>query len=357
MISRQRAFLPPPGAAQPDWWILAEVGRRMGWGAAFAFDGPGAIFREHAALSGIAGAFGKDFDISALAAISDADYAAMAPVQWPVSATRSGGRFFGDGRFFTPDGRGRMLPLVARGPVAGVGRGASLPAQYRAAARSMAYDDADGEISPPCLPRGGTLCRDPSRRCTRARPCRGAARAAENAAGQAVLRVQLSPGQRRGEVFAPMHWTGETGPTGRIDALVAGAVDPVSGQPESKAAVIALRPFAAGWYGFAVSRAPAQPDCAYWARARLAAGWRYELAGEAAPADWIAYARALFALDPTEAGTEAEAVTMLDPARGIARVALIAGGGCRRRCSWHPNRWIWRGAIWAGCWASRRKPG
>ena len=30
-ISRQRAVLPAPGLARPDWDILAEVGRRMGW--------------------------------------------------------------------------------------------------------------------------------------------------------------------------------------------------------------------------------------------------------------------------------------------------------------------------------------
>ena len=30
-ISRQRAFLPLPGEAKPDWWIVAEVARRMGF--------------------------------------------------------------------------------------------------------------------------------------------------------------------------------------------------------------------------------------------------------------------------------------------------------------------------------------
>src|SRR5215475_12132196 len=30
-ISRQRAFLPPPGEARPDWWIVTEVARRMGF--------------------------------------------------------------------------------------------------------------------------------------------------------------------------------------------------------------------------------------------------------------------------------------------------------------------------------------
>src|SRR6476646_2285198 len=30
MISRQRAFLPPPGQARADWWMLCEVARSMG---------------------------------------------------------------------------------------------------------------------------------------------------------------------------------------------------------------------------------------------------------------------------------------------------------------------------------------
>ena len=50
-ISRQRAFRAAPGQARPDWWMFAEVARRMGWGDAFAYAGPADIFREHAALS------------------------------------------------------------------------------------------------------------------------------------------------------------------------------------------------------------------------------------------------------------------------------------------------------------------
>src|SRR5262249_27027903 len=51
-ISRQRAFRPAPGDARPDWWMLAQVARRMGWQQAFAYRKPADIFREHAALSG-----------------------------------------------------------------------------------------------------------------------------------------------------------------------------------------------------------------------------------------------------------------------------------------------------------------
>ena len=53
-ISRQRAFLPLPGEARPDWWIVAEVARRMGFGEAFDYGGPAEIFDEHARLSAFA---------------------------------------------------------------------------------------------------------------------------------------------------------------------------------------------------------------------------------------------------------------------------------------------------------------
>jgi assimilatory nitrate reductase catalytic subunit len=51
-ISRQRAFLPVAGAAKPDWWIVSEVARRMGFADAFDYAAAADIFREHAALSG-----------------------------------------------------------------------------------------------------------------------------------------------------------------------------------------------------------------------------------------------------------------------------------------------------------------
>src|SRR6266446_4866567 len=50
-ISRQRAFRPAPGEARPDWWMLTQLARRMGFAAAFDYRGPAQIFREHAALS------------------------------------------------------------------------------------------------------------------------------------------------------------------------------------------------------------------------------------------------------------------------------------------------------------------
>src|SRR5262249_2503273 len=54
----------------------------------------------------------RDFDLGGLADISDAAYAALEPVQWPVRADgkRRPRRFFADGRVFTPERRARFLP-------------------------------------------------------------------------------------------------------------------------------------------------------------------------------------------------------------------------------------------------------
>ena len=138
----------------------------------------------------------------------------------------------------------------------------------------------------------------------------------QNPTGRAILRARLTPVQARGQVFAPIHWTGETAPSARIDALVPPVTDPVSGQPESKAARVALRRFDAAWYGFAVSVTAPAFDSAYWALARTTAGYRAELAGQTEPGDWVEEARRLLR------APEAEALSILDAARGRARVAL-----------------------------------
>ncbi len=296
-ISRQRPALPAPGLARHDWAIFAEVGRRMGWHDAFDYRGPAEIFREHAALSGIAGRLGRDFDISGLADISDADYDDLKPTRWPVSATRSGGRFFGDGRFFTPDGRARLLPVRQTAPAArrepcypyrlNTGRTRD---QWHTMTRTGLAPRLSRHLAEPFLQihpeDAATLDLAPAHLARVKSPH-----------GEAILRVLVSEDAAPGAPFAPMHWTGETAPAGRIDALVAPATDPVSGQPESKASVVAIERYNAAWYGFAVAASKPSANVAYWARMRTSQGWRMELAGETACGDWRGFAQRLFGLD------------------------------------------------------------
>src|SRR5262249_39199953 len=121
-IARQRAFLPAPGAARPDWWMLREVAARLGWGHAFAYRSAADVFREHGRLSGFENGGRRAFDISALATISDGEYRDLAPVQWPLLGDGQGRkRLFGDGVFATPSGRARFVACaggLARPPSA-----------------------------------------------------------------------------------------------------------------------------------------------------------------------------------------------------------------------------------------------
>ncbi|SEM89692.1 nitrate reductase [Palleronia pelagia] len=314
-ISRQRAALQPPGQARPDWWHVTEVARRMGYGRSFDFAGPAEIFREHAALSGIAGGFGRDFDISGLADLSDGDYERLAPTRWPV-ARRRGGRFFADGQSFHPGGRIRMVPVHWRAPEAKHGprfpfrlntgrvrdHWHTMTRTGRSARLSAHLAEPFVEIHPEDAKELGVAADTLVELTT--------------PTGRAILRATITDAVQQGTLFAPMHWTGETAPSGRVDALVAGVTDPVSGQPESKASVCAARPFAAAWYGFAVSAGPIRPSSEYWALARSPSGWRAELAGAQTPDDWEQAARTLFGLP------QAEAQVLSDPARGLARLAF-----------------------------------
>ncbi len=318
-ISRQRSVLPAPGQARADWDILAEVGRRMGYGRAFDYANPAEIFREHAALSGIAGQFGRDFDISAFSNISDADYAQFQPVRWPVTHARQGGRFFADGAFSHADRKARLIAVTAKAPVSvatsdapfrlNTGR---LRDQWHTMTRtalsprlSAHLPEPFVDIHPDDAAPIGVAASDLVR--------------LSNLYGEAILRARITKDVQRGQLFAPIHWTGETASCARIDTLVAPATDPISGQPESKASTVAATRFDAEWYGFAVSKGDMALDCAYWAKARMPQGFRAELAGTTAIDDWEAEARRIFSA-PT-----ATAACVIDTARGSARIVLRDG--------------------------------
>ena len=319
-ISRQRAVLPPPGQARADWDILADAGRRMGWDAAFDYQTPAEIFREHAALSGLAGGFGLDFDISGFAGISGQEYDDLSPQRWPVSRRRQGGRFFADGQFFHPDGKARMLPVRHRAPAAtpdsrypfrlNTGRirdqWHTMTRTSRAARLSGHFAEPFADIHPQDSRKLGVKSADLLR--------------LRSPHGEAILRVRITTDVQPGDLFVPIHWTGETAPSARVDTLVAAATDPVSGQPESKASIVAAERWQPAWYGFAVSCRPMAPQAEYWALARTGTGYRAELAGLAPLTEPETAARDLFAMP------DAEVQMMTDSHKGIARLALFQNG-------------------------------
>ena len=196
---------------------------------------PAEIFGEYARLSAVENDGARDFDIGALADISDADYDALTPFQWPRRAGEAPAetRFFADGRFYHADGKARF---VARLPRAGRSdrRALSADPQHRPHPRPVAHDDPHGEDAAADGACRRALRRDPSRRREGDRRRGGGPRRNRERAWSRRVACGRHQRQRRGSLFAPMHWTDQYASLARVDALASSAVDPVSGQPELK---------------------------------------------------------------------------------------------------------------------------
>jgi assimilatory nitrate reductase catalytic subunit len=322
-ISRQRSFLELPGDVRPDWWHIAEVAKRMGHVCAFNWQGPFEIFAEHAALSGIDNEGARDFDISAHAAISAAGYDGLRPFQWPLPAGNSkttNERFFANGNFFTADRKASAVTV--RPPVQ-----AALSPEYPFALNTGRIRDQwhtmtrTGQSPRLSQHLAEPFCEIHPADAAKLGITDASLVEVENQYGKAILRVLLTLRQQVGSVFAPMHWSQEYASAARVDALIAPVVDPVSGQPASKNVPVALRPFAAAQFGFAVlSERPSHIEAPYWAIAKATAGWRVEFAFAISVEDVGAFARSLFGATESD-----QTISYRDAASAQDRAAVFAG--------------------------------
>lgn len=329
-ISRQRAFLPTPGEARPDWWQICEVARRMGFADAFDYETARDIFVEYAALTGVASSGDRDLDISACADLAPDAYDRLEPFQWPwpKGQERKTTRFFANGAFFTDDRRARFVETPYRPPVAraspdhalilNTGRlrdhWHTMTRTAKAPRLSSHCAEPFVEVHPRDADRAGVASADIAVVCTD----RGEIKA------RAVVTERVQPGT----VFVPMHWTDQYASAGRIGTLIAGDVDPVSGQPELKHTPVSLTRFPASWFGFVVTEERlALTDLGYAAVAPcVEGGWRAEIAGVETPADWTDLARKIFTR--AEAQGAVDFISYQDRATGQHRFARFVKERC-----------------------------
>src|SRR5215216_1165041 len=318
-ISRQRAFLSSPGEAKPDWWIMGEVAKRLGFGNAFGFSSAADIFREHAALSAFENEGARDFDIGALASLSDSDFDAMAPVQWPArQGAEPQARFFAEGGFFASDFKARFIApeipalrtetTAARPLRLNTGR---IRDQWHTMTRTGESPRLGQHLPEPFV----EVHPDDAARCGVAH---GDFARVTTDYGQCTLKVVVSERQQRGMLFAPIHWSEANATAARVGAMVAPFTDPFSGQPENKATPASIMPYDFVFSGFALSRTPLDlPAHAWWARVSVTGGHGYLLADNADLAGWQDWLRAQAGEDFAE---------YKDFGGGVYRGASFAGG-------------------------------
>jgi assimilatory nitrate reductase catalytic subunit len=317
-ISRQRAFLKPPGEAKPDWWIIAEVAKRLGFGAAFNFNSAADVFREHAGLSAFENDGSRDFDIGAMQSLSDDAFDAMAPVMWPLrEGSEPQQRFFADGRFYAGDRKGRFVasevPALRTETHAGrplrlnTGR---IRDQWHTMTRTglsprlgAHLPEPFVEIHPDDASKYG-ITDDSFARVT-------------TDYGQCILKAVVSARGQRGTLFAPIHWSEANTSGARVGALVAPLTDPFSGQPESKATPAAIAPYEYVFRGFILARKELElPTSLWWARAAVAGGYGYLFADNADLARWPSWLKSIAGDDLAE---------YHDFGGGVYRAACFAG--------------------------------
>ncbi|GLU35776.1 molybdopterin-dependent oxidoreductase [Trinickia caryophylli] len=264
-ISRVRPAIDAPGEARPDWWIVAEVARRLERRLAqdeasrgdtapglFPYGSPAEIFDEHRTLT-----VGRDLDIGGL---SYAVLEEQGPRQWPYVAHAPSGlaRRYTDGRFATADGRAQFqltpyLPVAesadARYPFRLVtGR---LRDQWHGMSRTGRADAlfAHAPEATVVMHRG-----DATRRGLK----EGDLVSVASRRGKVVLPLEVSDDVRSGTLFAAMHWSGQYLNSGGVNEATIGAVDPYSGQPELKHAAVRIEVPDLPWRVVAAKRGDTQ---------------------------------------------------------------------------------------------------
>jgi assimilatory nitrate reductase catalytic subunit len=308
-ISRLRPFLPPIGEAKADWWAVAQVATRMGFGEAFAWSGVHEVFDEHCRLTGYRNdaATPRYLDLSGLAGRDRAAFDALPPTRWPVTVaspetrhsresgnpaspasdvratrtdwirgadtvpptslrsetvarapsarmTESGPEVFSDGRFYTPDRKARFVAVKPRMPAHAVEDAYPMvlnTGRVRDHWHTMTRTGLSPRLSQHIPEPFVDLHPGDALLC--------GVREHELARitsrwGSCVARVRFSGEMARKQVFVPIHWNGQFASDGRVGKLVNPAVDPVSGEPEFKHTPVRVEPFRVAWHGFVLLR-------------------------------------------------------------------------------------------------------
>ncbi|MDE1464440.1 nitrate reductase [Spartinivicinus poritis] len=309
-ISRQRTLVKPAGKAKPDWWIICEVAKQMGFYQAFNYENEADIFKEYAKLTAFENdALGnnsiRDLDLSLLTDLTTQEYHDFTPTQWPaIKNTKQSNnkRFFADGKFYTQTTKAQFITVSYKPPVTktnstyplilNTGR---IRDQWHTMTRTSFIPKLCTHISEPYVhlnPLDATtfsIKHDELVQLT-------------SNIGTLITKAKVSEQILSGQVFMPMHWTRMLASSGQVSQLINPNVDPFSGQPESKYTPVTISPWQYNCEAVVVVRKKLiLKHFDYWTKQHIKGGYLYRLASKQSPETF--YSKLITQLKPDSASS------------------------------------------------------
>lgn len=262
MVSLSERLLEPPGAAQPDWQIVAGVARAMGF-PGFDFEERDAVWDEFRRVTA-----GRPCDMTG---ITSERLRREKNLQWPCPADDHRGtkRRYLDHVFPTPTGRARFVCHAPQPPKETTDRefplvltSGRIYAHWHTLTRTGKVDkllkrdpEPYVEIHPADAERLGIQD--------------GQVVSLQSRRGAVRLPARFSPALRPGLLFAPFHWGDLWGQDRAINYLTIAALDSQSNQPELKYCAITVEPAAPFATEDGTETAPASHEAGFFRRLHL----------------------------------------------------------------------------------------
>lgn len=319
-ISRQRPFLTPYGEAKPDWWIISEVAKRMGFSKQFSYNQVSDVFAEHARLTGLKNNGSRAFDISAFGDITPEQYSQWQPVQWPQPKGKAiklnDQLFFADEHYYHRDKKAKFIavesvdssssslkkvsfqttnkPIVNANTLFTLNTGRNRD-QWHTQTRSgkssiLTNRHPEPEVS--LHPKDALALGIKSSQLVTVSSVTNNESGDKSVSNQQqlIMRAKLTPLVREQALFIPIHWSASNFNQGCISQLVKAEVDKISGQPAFKHSQVTLKACQVNSEALLVLKKPINELAVlYQVEQKIAGGYCYHLASHKSPDELFSY--------------------------------------------------------------------
>ena len=294
-ISRQRRLLPSPGVAKPDWWIISEVAKCMGFAKAFNFLHEGEVFSEFTKMTTLDNEDGlsRDLNLIGLTTLDAKGYSQLTPQQWPVTELQTENvhqRLFADKQFFTASKKVQFIAVSQLATSINVMDQQSKQSQYPLILNSGRIRDhwhtmtrtglssrLGAHITEPFVaihPNDAEKCKITDNNLV----------AINSPQGAMLVRALLTKQQNKGQIFTPIHWNSQTAKSANICNLVSDDNDPISGQPGFKSTQVNIKKWHYHSEAMLLTREPLNLESFdYWVKQKVEKGYLYRIADNRSP--------------------------------------------------------------------------